>query len=138
MEDVNFYTRISPENEDIIIKDAYRTFSDLLPSSDIKLEYQHRLKRLLITYFSIHKEYEYYQGFHDIVAILSLLNFEDEEVLYYIDKLSNVYFHKYLTDKNFSCLLLREIESIVDKVASQNHGINPEHIRLCCLSKINS
>lgn len=88
-----------------------------------------------MTYFSIHKEYEYYQGFHDIVAVISLLNFKDEEVLYYIDKLTRVYFSKYLTTQNFSGLLLDEIDVLVKTLSTYITEIDPEHLRLCCMSK---
>lgn len=89
-----------------------------------------------MTYFSIHQEFEYYQGFHDIVAVLSLPNFKDEEVLYYIDKLTKVYFDKYLTNHKFSDLLLSEIELLVEILSKQNSEIDPDHLRLCCMSEI--
>ena len=136
VEDKNFITRISPKNQDIIVKDSRRTFAGLISDKDKLTKQQDRLERLLFVFFSINTEYEYYQGFHDIVAILTLLKITDEEVLFYTDKLTRIFFHKFLDNKRFSDLLLNDINTVIEDIWNLNKKMDKEKLQLVTYSRL--
>lgn len=136
VESESFINRISPKNHDIIVKDSRRTFAGLIENKDRLVEQQSKLERLLFVFFSINTEYEYYQGFHDIVAILTLLKIKDEEVLFYTDKLTSVFFHKFLDNKRFSDLLLNDINTVIEDIWNLNKKMDKEKLNLVTYSNI--
>ena len=46
-----------------------RTFGSLVRTPSSLLWLQAQLERLLLLYFSLHPEFEYFQGFNDLVAV---------------------------------------------------------------------
>jgi hypothetical protein len=100
--DPNLLSRCSQSNRSIIHKDATRTFGSLTKSRDSLTLLQSKLEFLLGAYFSIHPEYDYFQGFNDIMAVLWLACQSEVETIYYTDKLVDKYLLNFLLPSKFS------------------------------------
>lgn len=82
-----------------------------------------------MAFFSLHPDYEYFQGFNDIVAVLWLACQNDAETLYYADRLADRYFLNYLLPAKFPEELARGL-SFVEAFASAQKGLSDRQCEL--------
>ena len=108
-------------------------------SNELTLKhYRKKLKKILEYYFSINSNESYYQGFNDIVAGILIIGFENEEILYYLQKLKNRYFDILLNPETFTNFLLKFLEKIEKKVINlSSYKINKDILSTLIFTKAN-
>ena len=90
-------------------------------------------------YFSINPLLEYYQGFNDIAAVLLLCFTDAAECVYFLTKVSEIYFKKFLLNDNFQYELARVVSSIETLLSDVSpFRLQPELIKVFTYSKLRS